>query len=163
MKTFLMSLFLVFATSIAMAGVELKSNGKSLGPVISLDCGPSMTCTKDTNSRGYIKLNAALAPVAATATTITAAQCGSTFVNSGAVLMNLPKASTVQGCTLTFAVLNATNFDVNPDNADTILTLTNAAGDSIRNATVGSTVTIRAVGTTSWAVVGINGTWTDNN
>lgn len=105
-----------------------------------------------------------LAPqVAATATTITAAQCGSTFSNSGAVQMELPEASTVIGCTLTFVTLNASNFDVNPDNADQILTQTNAVGDAMRNATVGNSIMIRAVSASQWAVIGINGTWSDIN
>lgn len=101
--------------------------------------------------------------VAATATTITAAQCGSTFYNSGAVEMELPEASTVLGCTLSFVTLNASNFDIDPDAADQILVLTNAAGDSIRNATLGNTVTIRAVSASQWVVVGVQGTWSDNN
>lgn len=163
MKAILLVLSL-FVANLAFAGVELKQSGKSLGTVISLDCGSSITCTKDNMSKGYIKLNAAQPPIAATATTITADQCGSTFINSGAVLMNLPKVGTgTVGCQLTFVVGNASNFDINPDNADTILTLTNAAGDSIRNATVGGTVTLQAVGTASWVVLGVNGTWTDIN
>lgn len=163
MKALILVLSLL-VSSFAFAGVELKQAGKSLGTVISLDCGASMTCTKDNMSKGYIKLNAALAPITATATTITDAQCGSTFVNAGAVLMNLPKISASnRGCRLTFVVGNASNFDINPDNADTILTLTNAAGDSIRNATAGGSVTLMAVGPTSWFVVGVNGTWTDIN
>ena len=109
-------------------------------------------------------LSGYLAPqVAATATTITAAQCGSTFSNTGAVLMNLPEASTVIGCTLTFATLNASNFDVNPDDADQILVQTNAVGDAIRNATLGNTITIRAVSASQWVTIGATGTWTDIN
>lgn len=105
-----------------------------------------------------------LAPqVAATATTITAAQCGSTFSNSGAVQMELPEASTVIGCTLTFVTLNASNFDINPDNADQILTQTNAVGDAIRNATVGNSIVLRAVSASQWATIAVNGTWTDIN
>lgn len=99
--------------------------------------------------------------VAATATTITAAQCGSVFYNSGAVEINLPEASTVLGCVLTFVTLNAANFDVNPDNADQILGLTNAAGDKIRNATIGNTVTLMAVSASQWVDVASYGTWID--
>lgn len=99
--------------------------------------------------------------VAATATTITAAQCGSTFYNSGAVEMELPEASTVLGCELTFVTLNAANFDIDPDAADQILVLTNAAGDKIRNATLGNTVTLLAASASQWVVIGEKGTWTD--
>lgn len=109
-------------------------------------------------------LSGFLAPqVAATATTITAAQCGSTFSNSGAVQMELPEASTVIGCTLAFVTLNASNFDVNPNDADQILTQTNAAGDAMRNATVGNSIVIRAVSASQWAVIAVNGTWSDIN
>lgn len=101
--------------------------------------------------------------VAATATTITAAQCGSTFINSGAVQMELPEASTVLGCRLTFITGNASNFDVNPDDADQILVETNAAGDAMRNATLGNSITIEAISASQWAPVAVVGTWTDIN
>jgi hypothetical protein len=101
--------------------------------------------------------------VAATATTITVAQCGDTFYNSGAVAINLPEASAALGCILRFVTLNASNFDVNPDDADQILTQTDAAGDSMRNATVGNSITIQAVSASQWAVIGVNGTWSDIN
>lgn len=101
--------------------------------------------------------------VAATATTITAAQCGSTFYNSGAVQMELPEASTVLGCQLTFIVANAANFDVNPDNADQILVLTNAAGDMIRSATLGQSITLEALSASEWVQVaaGAGAAWAD--
>jgi hypothetical protein len=102
--------------------------------------------------------------VAATATTITAAQCGSTFINSGAVQMELPEASAVLGCRLTFITGNASNFDINPDDADQILVLTNAVGDAIRNATLGNSIVIEAISASQWAVVGKEqGTWSDIN
>lgn len=101
--------------------------------------------------------------VAATATTITAAQCGSTFYNSGAIEIELPEASTVVGCRLSFVTLNAANFDIDPDAADQILVLTDAAGDKIRNATLGNSVTIQAVSASQWVVIGEKGTWSDAN
>lgn len=101
--------------------------------------------------------------VAATATTITATQCGSTFYNSGAVVINLPEASTAIGCKLTFVTMNASNFDVNPDDADQILVLTNAAGDAIRNATLGNTVVLQAMSASQWVEISAVGTWTDIN
>lgn len=100
--------------------------------------------------------------VTATATTITAAQCGSTFINAGAIQMELPEASTVVGCRLTFIVNNATAFTINPDNADQIVLLTNAAGDAIQADAVGESITIQAVDATNWAPVGAEkGTWSD--
>ncbi len=101
--------------------------------------------------------------VAATAVSITAAQCGSTFYNSGAVQMDLPEASTVLGCRLTFVTANASNFDVNPDGGDIILLLTNSAGDAIRNATLGNSVTIQAMSASEWVQISAIGTWTDIN
>jgi hypothetical protein len=102
--------------------------------------------------------------VAATATTITAAQCGSTFINSGAIEMELPEASTVLGCRLTFIVGNASNFTIDPDAADQIMLLTDAAGDSLIADAVGESVTIEAISASAWAPVGSEkGTWTDSN
>lgn len=102
--------------------------------------------------------------VAATATTLTVAQCGSSVINSGAVAINLPEASTALGCRFTFITGNASNFDVNPDDADQILVLTNAAGDSIRNATLGNSVVLEAISASQWAPVGKEqGTYSDIN
>lgn len=104
------------------------------------------------------------AQVAATATTITAAQCGSTFYNTGAVVINLPNgAAGLLGCRLTFITLNASNFDINPGNSDQIMLLTNAAGDAIRNATVANTVVLQYAATNVWVDLAHNGTWSDIN
>lgn len=101
--------------------------------------------------------------ITSTTTTLTAAQCGSTIVNDSADVLSLPEASTVIGCRYTFITNNASNFDVNPDNADLITVLTNAAGDAIRNATIGNSVCLQAVDATNWSQCGIVGTWTDVN
>lgn len=93
-------------------------------------------------------------------------ECGTTQTNAGAVgggVWNLPEASTAIGCRITFVTMAAQNFDINPDDADKILGLTDAAGDAIRNATVGNTVTLQAVDATNWAVISNYGTWTDVN
>jgi len=102
--------------------------------------------------------------VAATATTITAAQCGSTFINAGAIEMELPEASAVLGCRLTFIVGNASNFTIDPDDADSIVLLTNAAGDSLIADAVGESLTIEAISASAWTPVGSEkGTCTDSN
>lgn len=102
--------------------------------------------------------------IAATAVTITAAQCGSSFINTGIVTINLPEASTVLGCRITFITGNAAAFDVNPDNADVILaTATNVAGDAISNATLGNSITLEAISAVNWAPVAVFGTYTDIN
>jgi hypothetical protein len=155
---FLVTCFLF--SSYSVAGFEGLSHGRSLKVFNQLDCGTNLQCTK---IKGKFAMSVKSELVAATATTIAKTQCGSTFYNAGAVVMNLPEASTALGCELTFVTLNASNFDVNPDNADQILVQTNAAGDSIRNATLGNTITLKAVSASQWVVVGILGTWTDNN
>ncbi len=91
-------------------------------------------------------------------------QCGSVFYNSGAAQVDLPEASTVLGCSYTFATANASNFDANPaDGTDYIQGLTNAAGDMIRNATVGNSVTLTAISNDLWVATAIYGTWSDAN
>lgn len=147
---------------------EIKAAASGNALTISNDTSGSQVAKFTLSTAGAVTLTSTLAgylapQVAATATTITAAQCGSTFSNSGAVQMELPEASTVIGCTLTFVTLNASNFDINPDNADQILTETDAVGDAMRNATVGNSITIRAVSASQWAVIAVNGTWSDIN
>jgi cytoskeletal protein CcmA (bactofilin family) len=97
---------------------------------------------------------------------LTAAQCGGTFYNSQANQSNLPEASTVIGCQYTFVVTNASNYDINPDDADILLGATDAPGDMIRSATVGDSVTLRAISASQWAVVSMypaSTDWTDAN
>lgn len=106
-----------------------------------------------------------LRPVtAASAATITAAQCGGVFVSAGAIEMELPEASTAIGCRLTFVVGAVANFTIDPDAADIILLLTNAAGDSLIADALGESITLVAISATQWAVEGAEkGTWTDSN
>lgn len=97
--------------------------------------------------------------------TLTAA-LGNVYTNSGAsdaLQINLPEASTWIGQKLTFVVLAAQNLTINPDDADQILGLTNAVGDAIRSATVGTTVELMAVDATNIIVLGSYGTWSDVN
>ena len=86
--------------------------------------------------------------------------------NAGAVgggVWALPEASTVIGQTFCFVTIAAQNLDINPDNADLILALTNAAGDAIRNATAGNSICLTAMDATNWAATAIYGTWSDVN
>lgn len=97
--------------------------------------------------------------------TATIANCTSIHTNSGAsggVVIDLPEASTAIGCCYTFVTVTAQNFDINPDDADTILVLTDSTADSIRNATAGNSVTLCAIDSTNWVTKGAEqGTWTD--
>ena len=96
--------------------------------------------------------------------TVAAAEAGDLQTNAGAVgggVWNLPEASTVIGKPFLFAVAASQNLDINPDDADQILALTNAAGNAIRNATPGNTICLVAVDATNWVAVGPYGTWSD--
>lgn len=95
---------------------------------------------------------------------IAEAQTVQTNAGAGApAVWNLPEASTAIGAAFTFVVGTAQNLDINPDDADTILIATNAAGDALRCATAGSTVTLLAIDATNWVVIAEKGTWTDVN
>lgn len=125
----------------------------------------AITATSDLSGDGGDQLVGFLNnQVAATATTITAAQCGSTFISGGAVEMELPEASTVLGCRLTFVVNHASNFTIDPDAGDQIALLTNAAGDSLIADAVGESIVLEAISASQWAPIGAQqGTWTDSN
>jgi hypothetical protein len=109
--------------------------------------------------------------VAITTTSITAAQCGSTFVGDSADVIALPEASTVLGCRLTFVAGTADDVDINPaDGTDQIgpisvdgAAITPAAGDAIRMTDIGTSVTLEAVGANLWVAVSHNGPITDVN
>lgn len=172
-------LFSLFISLNVNAGFEVKTDAAgSLGIFNRINCDASLTCARIANGVLDISSSGAFTAdvvgdggdqlygflqnqVAATATTITASQCGSSFINGGAVQMELPEASTVLGCRLTFITGDASNFDVNPDDADQILVETNAAGDAMRNATLGNSITIEAISASEWVVVAINGTYSD--
>lgn len=162
MKSLLLFTFVLFMSFTANAGFEGLNQGISLKLFNRIDCGTGITCSKS-KDKFVMKNTGIAARVLASATTITASQCGSTFYNAGAIEIELPEASAVIGCQLTFVTLNAANFDIDPDAADQVLVQTDAAGDKLRNATLGNTITIQAVSASQWAVIGILGTWADAN
>lgn len=174
-KFFIGLILFLFGIS-AMAGFRGETSTANLGLLNIISCSTGISCTKSGAKMVVANANTFLGAgtgtisgylqkqVAATATTITVAQCGSTFVNSGAVVINLPALATaVIGCRVTFVTMNASNFDVNPTGTNRILVSTDANGDAIRNATLGNSITLEAVSATQWAVVSINGTWSDIN
>lgn len=80
----------------------------------------------------------------------------------GAVVLTLPDA--VQGMSVMVILTAAQDVDINPQDGEKILILTDAAGDAVSSdATVGSSLTLIAVSATEWMPVGQNGTWTDAN
>lgn len=109
--------------------------------------------------------------VAITTTTITAAQCGSTFVGDSADVIVLPEASTVLGCRLTFIAGTADDVDIDPaDGTDEFgpvsvegAAIDGDAGDEYRMTDIGTSMTIEAVGANLWAIIAHNGPITDVN
>lgn len=99
--------------------------------------------------------------------TVTAGDSGKTFTNTGAtaqVVLTLPEASTVLGRPFHFVVLAAYTVEINPDDADQLISLTNAAGDAVENATAGSVISLKAASASQWVQIGDEvGTWTDVN
>ncbi|HNR12054.1 MAG TPA: hypothetical protein PKM59_01940 [Thermodesulfobacteriota bacterium] len=102
----------------------------------------------------------------ATTGNITAAECwGGTVTNTGAggaIVLTLPDA--VAGMQVLVVLLAAQDVDINPQNAEQILTATDAAGDAISSAaTIGNFALLKAVSATQWIVQSSSGTWTDVN
>lgn len=163
MGSFVSMIIVLMFSFMAMAGFKAETSTTNLGLLTTIKCGSGLSCTKSGAKLALSNANYGVVQnrVAATATTLTSAQCGSTFYNSGAVEVELPEASTVLGCRYTFVTLNAANFDIDPDAADQILVQTNAAGDRARNATLGNSITIEAVSASQWAPVAVVGTWSD--
>jgi len=148
--------------------------GSSVGTTAAMEIDASLNVAGPGSGSmsGFLR-----AQVASTTTTITASQCGSTFVSDSADVMTLPEASTVLGCRLTFVCGTADDFDINPnDGTDSfgsisttngttaVVTLSPSAGDAIRCTDIGGSITVEAVGADLWAQVGGgNGIWTDVN
>jgi hypothetical protein len=109
--------------------------------------------------------------VTASTTALTAAQCGSTVISSGAVVQPLPEASTVLGCRYTFVAGTDDDYDIDPADTTDVLgrasidgaAIAGAAGDEYRLTDTGSSLTIQAVAANLWAVVSHNGPITDVN
>lgn len=109
--------------------------------------------------------------VAITTASITAAQCGSTFVGDSADVIVLPEASTVLGCRLTFVSGTADDVDIDPaDGTDQFAsctvsggTIDGSAGDEYRLTDIGTSLTVEAVGADIWACISHNGPITDVN
>lgn len=163
MKTLSMLLIatLTLFSVTANAGFEGLNQGVSLKLFNRIDCSSGMSCSK-VKDKFVISKTGGLEPiVAATAVTITSSQCSSAFYNTAAVQIFLPLAANVVGCTVSFVTLNASNFDVKPSSTDQILAITAGATFKVRNATVGNSITLRAVASGKWVVVSNYGTWTD--
>lgn len=175
MKALLLFLLVFFSLNVFADIPAKNSSGASLGVFRALQCGSELTCA-DSSGVLAMSLSGLQTQVTSTTTTLTASQCGSTIINDSADVVTLPEASTVLGCRFTFVCGNASNFDINPnDGTDQILPfnyaastataqLSPAAGDAIRCAVVGASITLEAVGANAWAAIGVaNLTWADVN
>lgn len=176
-------LLVVFVlTSMATVGVSYQQGAIRVG---ELDGSPLLNLTRHIKfpngklsvSGDVVTVTTLQEQVTSTTVTLTTSQCGATIVNDSADVLTLPEASTALGCRYTFVVNNASNLDINPnDGTDTILPFVNAvatsptlispsAGDAIRCATVGGSITLEAVSANNWAVVGgvAGHSWSDIN
>lgn len=121
--------------------------------------GDSVTATGDVSGTRTV--------IVSTATfSASAAQVkGSVICNTGdgdAQVISLPPAAA--GMWFTVVLTAAQDVDINPDTADQILVLTNAAGDAISSAAaIGNTITLVAVDSTNWIALTSSGTWSDVN
>lgn len=167
------------------------SSDVMLGKSDSIKCGTNVTCTK-TSGKILIAATAFTGDlsgdggdqfvgflqnrVTASTTALTAAQCGSTVISTGAAVQPLPEASTVLGCQYTIICGTADDLDIDPaDGTDSFsvinsvaggtgAAITPSAGDEIRCTDIGSSLTIEACGNDLWCAVGVgNGAWTDVN
>lgn len=164
MKMFAVLITGLFLSITAFAGFGAFNGTTNLGVLANIKCSTGTTCTKVGDKLQITGVSTPAAFVAATAGTLTAAQCGTTFYNTGAVAVVLPKLSaSLLNCTFHFVTMNASNFDIDPNTTDRILILTNTDGDAIRNATVGNNITLKAVSATQWTQTSGVGTYTDIN
>jgi len=164
MKLLIGILTIMFFTTFAHAGFEGINDSTSLKIFNKIQCDVGMTCSRGAKGVFNMDVDVLKVQVTASATSLTAADCGSTIVGGGAFQLELPEASTVLGCRFTFIVNAVAALTVNPDDADQIVLLTDAAGDAISANAIGESITIEAVSAVNWAPVGAEkGTWADVN
>ena len=150
----------VFACTAQASVTAFTQAGAEIGTYAKLKCSSGVSCSEST---GLLLVAGNTKHAISTSTVATNAMCGHTFINSASATVTLPEASTVPGCRLTFFTGASANMMVDPaDGTDKILILTSAAGDRIRNSTLGSSLILESIGDDQWGVVGKEqGTWTD--
>lgn len=173
MTGFLTLIAMLFASP-AFAVHFYDNSDVSVAQSSEVKCGPNISCAL---SSGKLLLKSTSTQVAVTGNaTITAAQCGSTFVSSATGVLTLPEASTVLGCRISVVCGTTDDVDLNPaDTTDVIgiagsitgsnttTTIAPSAGDAIRCTDVGAGFTVEAVGANLWAVLRTTGVITDVN
>ena len=126
---------------------------------------PFVESTSEFIVRGPIKGLLAVSAKTANYTLTSSDVWGGVFSNEGAIgeiTFTLPKIVTAgQKCHITTAA--AQNIKIDPNISDTIVFLTDSAGDRIAsNGSIGSAVTLISISTTKWMPY-VTGDWTDAN
>lgn len=101
-----------------------------------------------------------------TDTVLTAADSGTyiAFKNQDTFSVQVDLPAAAAGLNVCFFNYDGDDVVINPDDADQIVVLTNAAGDSLTNTTAGDAICLVALDATDWmAVPGVTGTWSDGN
>jgi len=102
--------------------------------------------------------------------TVIYSEYGSNFLNSdGAVEFDLPADPT--GLVYTFTVYNASNLHVDPNGTDQIIYAGCVAGDRVLSSTVGDSITLEGINSSTWMVTSLSAgdgdftdtVWTDAN
>ena len=166
---------LVFSTNL-FAGFEGMNGGSSLKIFDRINCGTNVTCTR--TSRGIFNIASATAVVGdgtgsmygylqeqgtATTSTLTAADCGKSYVTATTAEFDLPEASTVLGCRYTFTNGTTDVLTVDPYDNDFLYRVADASSDSITSDLIGNSVTLEAITALGWAAVHYTTSWTDAN
>lgn len=163
MKKLILILTMALMSAAAHAGISfIDGSSTVLGPMAEAHCLQGLSCTV---AQGRVQMSVGQqTETSGTSTTMTAYQCGQTYISSGSATITLPLAADAIGCRYTFIVNASASMDIKPNIADQIQVLTNAAGDRIRSATVGNSVVLQALAAGSWIAVGKEqGTWSDVN
>lgn len=169
MKAFTGFLVTLLFSVFSFAGFQAYQSTTNLGLFQAVKCSTGLTCTKVNEKLNIVTTSLGTfhaTTSTATAVSISSSLCGSTYRNTGSIEIGLPTAtSAIIGCRLTFITgISGSNFFVNPDNGDTILVQTNAAGDRVSNAVKGNTIVLQAAAVSEWVVIGSPlGTWGDGN
>lgn len=144
----------------AMAGVQVFNQADTnLGVKEKVKCGRNVVCSV---TSGKVLINHGNQVNPTTGDTLTAAQCGSSIINTAGISINLPEAADVLGCRYRFIVGHTGGLWINPQDNDQIMLLTNSVDDTAWADAVGESVELEAISTSAWAPVGSEkGTWTD--
>lgn len=164
--TRLISLILALALPMsAIASVRVVDHSKTdRGVVSEIYCGYGVNCATTQSGRLVLGSGVLTSPVA---TQLDETQCGQTILSTGNSTFTLPGISIGQnaGCVMTFIVGASNNLKIFPANLlsnsrDQILTLTTGAGQSIYANTLGASIRLQSIGTSTWAIQGKEqGTW----